>query len=388
MTDQHPAGAATDRSPEPPGASVASERPIDARLAHVHLRTGAHGLARAELESLAGAGTLDEAALVDLAEVRWRTGDLAGAGDAAQAFLATGRDDAIALAIAAEAAMALGRPGEARRLATRALAATDRPIDDLFAGIARSPIWPSDARRGEPAAELFPHPARGGSAGRPRAATADGGAVAGRTAGVAAAAGAPVAGGAAGAGAAGSSATPSGDARRPAPWATSMAAAGIAGEAARTAPAAPGPGREPGPAAAALPGAVRSRDGVPAGAADQAADDAAAAGPAPEAGLWDDQQIPVVGASLPDPVAELAAARAAIAAGDHGGAAVHLALVLRLEPTMAPAVVDAAGHHRDPALLLVRGDALRIAGHEAEARREYAAAARAVATAARGEPPE
>ncbi|MFN8631135.1 MAG: hypothetical protein U0838_12715 [Chloroflexota bacterium] len=42
-----------------------------------------HALARAELEALAGRGRLDDAALLDLAEVRWRTGDLGGAGDAA-----------------------------------------------------------------------------------------------------------------------------------------------------------------------------------------------------------------------------------------------------------------------------------------------------------------
>ena len=47
--------------------------------------------ARAELESLAGHGMLDDEALLDLAEVRWRTGDLAGAGEAANVLIEQGR---------------------------------------------------------------------------------------------------------------------------------------------------------------------------------------------------------------------------------------------------------------------------------------------------------
>ena len=73
--------------PEPPAEPepdpLASGRPASLRLAALHLRTGQHALARAELEALAGRGRLDVPALLDLAEVRWRTGDLAGAGEAA-----------------------------------------------------------------------------------------------------------------------------------------------------------------------------------------------------------------------------------------------------------------------------------------------------------------
>ena len=105
---------------------------------------GSLALARAELESLAGRGMLDEPALLDLAEVRWRTGDLAGAGEAANALLARDRDDPLALVIAAESVSALGRPGEARRLAARALEGIDGPLDPLFAGIPRSLVWPAD----------------------------------------------------------------------------------------------------------------------------------------------------------------------------------------------------------------------------------------------------
>ena len=119
-------------------------RPVALRLAGLHLRMGSLALARAELESLAGRGMLDEPALLDLAEVRWRTGDLAGAGEAANALLARDRNDTLALVIAAESVSALGRPGEARRLAARALEGIDGPLEPLFAGIPRSLVWPGD----------------------------------------------------------------------------------------------------------------------------------------------------------------------------------------------------------------------------------------------------
>jgi hypothetical protein len=122
-------------------------RSADLRLARLHLRMGQHSLARAELEALAGRGTLDEAGLLDLAEARWRTGDLAGAGEAAASLLERGRDDPLALVIAAESVAAEGRPGEARRLAARAMALVDGPLDPTFAGLSRSPIWPDDAPR-------------------------------------------------------------------------------------------------------------------------------------------------------------------------------------------------------------------------------------------------
>jgi hypothetical protein len=119
-----------------------SERPTALRLSRVHLRMGLLGLARAELEAMAGRGTLDEAGLGDLAEVRWRTGDLAGAGQAAEALVERGSEGALVLIIAAEAVAALGRPAEARRLAARALETADVPIGALYAGMPRSRIWP------------------------------------------------------------------------------------------------------------------------------------------------------------------------------------------------------------------------------------------------------
>jgi hypothetical protein len=115
------------------------------RLARLHLRLGAHELARAELEAAAGDGSLDEDALLDLAEVRWRTGDLPGAGVAASAYLSTGRDEPLGLAIAAEAAGAAGHALEARALASRtleSLGADPTALDGLFAGMARGAFWP------------------------------------------------------------------------------------------------------------------------------------------------------------------------------------------------------------------------------------------------------
>ena len=72
---------------EEPVAQDSDERAADLVLARLHLRLGSLGLARAELESMAGRNSLDDQGIRDLAEVRWRTGDLAGAGDAAAAYL-------------------------------------------------------------------------------------------------------------------------------------------------------------------------------------------------------------------------------------------------------------------------------------------------------------
>jgi len=150
----------TSVTPRPPSRPIRAGDPAtDGRLARLHLRLGQQELARAELEMLAGAGTLDSDGLLALAEARWRTGDLPGAGEAAQACLAAGRTDVLALVIAAEATAALGRPGEARRLAGQALEAADIPLDAIFAGIPRSLIWPADpSEAGRPEGMLFPAP--------------------------------------------------------------------------------------------------------------------------------------------------------------------------------------------------------------------------------------
>jgi hypothetical protein len=276
-----------------------AERSVDARLARIHLRTGAFGLARAELETLAGSEGLDDEALLDLAEVRWRTGDLTGAGDAARAYLATGHDGALGFVIAAEAAAMLGRPGEARRLATLALERSDLPLDAVFAGLPRSGVWPTDpADPGEPVGALFPGAET--PVGQP-----------GRVAGTAAG------GGGAGVAAAGAAAV-------------GAAAVGVA------------------------------------------AVGAAASGP----GLWDETTIGETGVDeLVGPDEELAAARVALVEGDADAAAVHLALALRLDSSVALAILEIAGSRSRPGLDLVRGDAYRVIGHDDEARRAYRAAA-------------
>ena len=127
-------------------------RTIELVLAHMHLKLGSLALARVELETLAGLGGLDTQGLVDLAEVRWRTGDLLGAGEAAAAALRADESDPIALIVAAEAASSIGRPSEARRLATRAAAAAPDSIDDIFAGMPRSAVWAPDANEPLPSA--------------------------------------------------------------------------------------------------------------------------------------------------------------------------------------------------------------------------------------------
>jgi hypothetical protein len=132
---------------------------------------GQLGLARAELEALAGSGDLDEGGLLALAEARWRTGDLTGAGEAAQAYLADDGDSVVGLVIAAEAVAAAGRPGEARRIAGRAIEQKELPLDRIFAGMPRSSIWPADPADGGRATEtLF---GADGAAPAPSPATAE-----------------------------------------------------------------------------------------------------------------------------------------------------------------------------------------------------------------------
>ena len=154
-----PAGASYAGEPSPqqrPAPGRGRERPsrtVDARLARLHLRGALIALARAELETMAGQGTLDLDALADLAEARWRSGDLLGAGEAAQAHLARGGDELIALVVAVEALTAQGRTIDARRLATEAMSRSGGNLDALFAGQPRAHVWPTDGatRRRRPA---------------------------------------------------------------------------------------------------------------------------------------------------------------------------------------------------------------------------------------------
>lgn len=269
------------------------ERAADLVLARLHLRLGSLGLARAELESMAGRNSLDDQGIRDLAEVRWRTGDLAGAGDAAAAYLEGEPEDVLALVIAAEMQSHLGRPGEARRLAGRALAASEGLLDAIFAGMPRSSVWPVDTGGPlEPAGTLF----------------ADLGAL-------------------------------------PPDW--SVDASDAEADAA----------------------AADSQTGL--------AGDVLAASDQAGPGLWDADHA-TVAPSLPDPAELLARARVALEADRPGQAAAGLALAMRAAPSLAPAVLDMIAGRSEPVLALVRGDAHRIVGHEAEALRDYAAAVAAI----------
>ncbi|MFI5226944.1 MAG: tetratricopeptide repeat protein, partial [Candidatus Limnocylindrales bacterium] len=246
------------------GADGPAVRPIDLRLATVHLRTGLLSMSRIELETMAGNGTLDDPALLDLAEVRWRTGDLTGAGEAAEAYLATGEASTLALVIVAEAQAALGRPVEAQRLADRAIGRAGTSLDDIFAGEPRGSIWPADATLVH--ARIAPRT------------TAD------------------IVAEAAAAGANGNGEGPKGPPR----------------------------------------------------------------------------------VSAPTGPAELESARVALAAGDETTAAIQLGIVLRVSPALAPAVLDIVGSRPGPSFDLIRGDAYRLVGHEAEAQHAFASASAAV----------
>lgn len=130
----------------PEGA--ASERGADLRVARLHLRGGSHALARAELEALAGRDDLDRDGILDLAEVRWRTGDLGGAGVAAAAWLEDGEDagapGALAHVISAEAAVARGAldAAAAHVEAAAARIGDAGSLDAILAGIAARAAWP------------------------------------------------------------------------------------------------------------------------------------------------------------------------------------------------------------------------------------------------------
>ena len=273
---------------EPP-VQPSDERAADLVLARLHLRLGSFGLARAELEAMAGRNALDDEGIRDLAEVRWRTGDLPGAGDAAAAYLEERPNDVLSLVISAEVQSHLGRPGEARRLAGRAISRSTGSLDRLFAGMPRSQVWPSDpGSKVEPAETLF------------------------------------------------TDLGPS--------WQDSL------------------------PAEAITP--VLDQDGDP----------AALQPPEPVQhgpGLWDAQDD-AKATILPDPGILLARARAALEADRPGQAAAGLALAIRAEPSLAPAVLDLIAGRTEPVLALVRGDAHRIVGHEAEAMRDYIAAVAAI----------
>jgi hypothetical protein len=297
--------AATSDRPMPgPTAeqAAAAARTADARLARIHLRGGLLTLARASLEGMAGAGTLDRSALADLAEVRWRNGDLEGAAEAARAHEVAGGDEPIAQLIIAEDLARSGREDEANVIAGSVYERVGGAVDMLFALEPRSDIWPSpdDGWMTVDAA----HPGRlgllvgGSEVGAPGEAT-----------------------------------------WQPAPLAT------LPDEPLPVGRGAPGQ-----PSGAATTGAV------------------------------------VIGGRVAGE--ELAAAERALGAGDVGSAAARLAVLLRLDPALAPIILSAADRAaattpsgRDLAAIhLVRGDAYRSLGRDNEAAAAYQRAHQALAS--------
>ncbi len=121
-----------------------TRRAVDGRLARVHLRGGLLTLARASLEQMAGVGALDREALADLAEARWRSGDLEGAAEAANAHLDAGGDEPLAHLIVAEEADREGSLVEARRHVAVVRERVGMGLDRLFAGEPRSTAWPME----------------------------------------------------------------------------------------------------------------------------------------------------------------------------------------------------------------------------------------------------
>jgi hypothetical protein len=136
------AAAEPDLEPVRAAAPAVADPATEIRFARLHLRTGSYLQARSEYEALAGNNLLDVPATLDLAEVRWRTGDLIGAGSAAAAYLAAGGQKALGFLIAAEAAAAQDHVADAHRHAGRALERSGANLEVFFAGVPRRMTWP------------------------------------------------------------------------------------------------------------------------------------------------------------------------------------------------------------------------------------------------------
>ncbi len=319
------------------------------RLAHLHLRGGTYALARVELETLAGADRLDRPGILDLAEVRWRTGDLPGAAAAAAAWLQDGDEpgaaSGLAHVISAEAEAAQGRVAESTAHVDAAAAELrDREaLERLLAGLPALAAWPW-----EPDAAVAPEPATDAGDLAPEAGPPSGEAV---TAGPPASAGASVA--------------PSAGPGPGEPAAPEMHEAGPPEPATGPPPRGSGAGRGPVPPAA-IPISRSASDLVGAGA-----------------GLL---------ASAPDRAAVLLA----LALRSDRAAAEAVLAALDRAPTAGGSAGPAsfAGEARSveaggpaAALAFVRAEALRLAGRHEESRIAYASAERLALAPAEAGPP-
>ena len=345
---------------------VAAPRSPDLVLARLHLRLGSLALARAELETLAGRDALDEDGLVDLAEARWRTGDIAGAGEAAAAALDDEDGPLLALIVAAEAAAARGRPTEARRLADRAMELAGGSIDALFAGMPRAGVWPPDAAAPPPSpTTMFDPPRRVTSAvhrhPRPQDAPTE---PTGEEPEDGTEAAPPT--------------RPSADADAATIglWETAAAEEPDVAfdsptdvEEPEVAPDVAMDVEAPEVAALVAPQVTAVPEAAHESALAEAAHEAESAADRPAFGTD-------ATADLPTGERELDLGRAALDTNDPAEAAVRLGLVLRVAPALAPAVLELVEGRTESGLALVRGDAYRLVGREIDARQAFMDAAR------------
>jgi hypothetical protein len=104
--------------------------------------------------------------------------------------------------------------------------------------------------------------------------------------------------------------------------------------------------------------------------------------------MADQAAQPVVDPSRAQADTEIAAGIALLETGDALLAALHFGIALRMTPESAQTVLGAIGDRHDLALELVRGDALRMQGHEHDAGQAYQSVASALSGArAAAEPP-
>ncbi|HEX7612526.1 MAG TPA: hypothetical protein VF371_07095 [Candidatus Limnocylindrales bacterium] len=306
---------------ESPPAAPVDDPSLQARLARIHLRTGSLTLARVELETLAGRNQLDTAGRLDLAEARWRTGNLHGAGEAALAYLAANGEEVLGFVIAAEAAAMVNRLAEARSYVEQAMQRYLSDLDPIFAGIGRKAMW--SAFVASPAAVPVPQAA----VVVPAVETV------------------PAAG----------------PAVEQAPEPALEPAAAIeptvepAPEPAATAELAPEPVIEPAPEpAAAIEPTV-----------EPAPEPAAVVEPAPEFVAANAEVHEDPTAAQAD--SEVASGRSYLEGNDPLMAALHFGVALRLNQTRASAVIEAIGDRQDVPLQMVRGEAVRLLGMAGDA---------------------
>jgi hypothetical protein len=408
------AAVATSRAPARAGGHQSVVIHGDqVRFARLHLRTGSLLQARSEFEALAARGLLDVPAILELAEVRWRTGDLMGAGIAAEIYIEAGGEEALGFLVAAEAAAAEDRGVEARQRAGRALERSVPNLEVFFAGVPRRMSWPESSWMA-PAAIQIEVPA---FAAAPAAAPAiaaetpveapegslwaqpEDGTIAPEAVAPQEPAVAPEAEAAAVAepAVAPEAVAPQEPAVAPEAEAAAVAepevavvvpeveAAAVAEpevavvvpevEAAAVAEPAVAPEVEAAAVAepAVAPEAVAPPE--PAGAPDLATAtvvpvSAAELAPAPEA--VPESPVPAAANAWDG---EVQAGAENLDAGDALLAALHFAVALRMSPESAQAVLDGIGARGDLALELVRGDALRLLGNESDAGQAYASVA-------------